>query len=379
MKSMQQIQTVWDDLLNNIDNIEQWSEKREHIRKDFLSLLRDEAAPEKPTDNDLQVEKEWDDGGFSIQYVSYFVEADERAHAYIAIPDSAVPEGGFPAVVCLHGTTNWGARRTLGLQPDADDPHADRWPAGAAGMDYARQLALQGFVCISPEHFCCATRMPKDFPQVKAFDTGDFYKKHPQWSAVGKYVYDSSIATTVLAERADVDAARIGVTGHSLGAQGSIWLAAYDQRIQVCAPSCAAMTFRENADVISWSRDQWYIYFPQLREQILTGEEIGPDFHEMMALIAPRPLLERFSLDDCDAHCQNHRVMLHLKLRELYRLYDAEQAHTFLVMGDGHSIPDISQQSMLAWMERWLQADGNSLGVQEFQECPGPVIGRDDR
>lgn len=358
----QHLQTVWDDLLAGIDNREQWLEKRTAVKQRFLELIRHEAAAAVPQAFDLDVEQEWDAGGFLIQYVSYQVEADERAHAYIAVPDAARPPGGFPGVICLHGTTNWGARRTLGLAPDADDPHADRWPDGAVGMDYARQLTLRGFVCIVPEHFCCASRRPSD-PQARPFDTADFYRRHPEWSAVGKYMHDSSIATDILAQRADVDAQRLGVTGHSLGGQGSIWLAAFDERIKVVSPSCAAMTFREYAQAADhWSREQWYIYFPQLREQLLAGNNIQCDFHEMMALIAPRPLFERFALDDCDPHCQNHRTLLHLKLRELYRLYDAESAHSFLVTGDGHSIPQLSMHGMLCWMERWLQAEGNKYG-----------------
>lgn len=357
------IRTSWDDLLEGIDSAGAWREKRVAVKRRFLELLRDEAAPGPPRDRQLEVEREWDGGGFRIQYVSYQVEADERAHAYVGVPEGSPPEGGFPGVVCLHGTTNWGARRTLGLPPEPNDPQAGKL---ARGLDYARQLVRRGYVTISPEHFCSARRAPEEGP----YETAAFYRRHPDWSAVGKYTHDSSIACTVLAARPEVNAERLGVTGHSLGAQGSIWLAAYDDRIRCAAPSCAELTFRENPDPLRWSRDHWYVYFPQLREEFLAGRRVVCDFHEMMALIAPRPLFERFALNDGDPTTQAHRAMLHLRLHDLYRLLDAEPAHAFLAFADGHAMPDLSRETMLDWMDRWLKHDGAPLAAWNPRPTP---------
>jgi len=349
------IPTSWDDLLEGIHSAGDWRHRRKEIKERFLHLINDQAAPARPPSLDLSVEREWEAEGFRIQYVSYQVETDERAHAYIAIPRATVPENGLPGVVCLHGTTNWGARRTLGLPPDPEDTDRN----GINGKDFARQLVRRGYVTISPEHFCSASRKPAEGP----YRTAAFYRKHPHWSAVGKYLHDSRIACDVLAGLESVDASRIGATGHSLGGHGCIWLAAVDDRIQCVVPSCSGGTFRENPEPLHWSRDHWYIYFPGLREEFLAGRTIRTDFHEMMALIAPRPLLERFALNDGDPVMQGHRVTLHLKLAELYRLLDRESAHAFLVFGDGHFIPDLSSATMLSWMDRWLKHGGKPLGA----------------
>lgn len=349
------IPTVWDDLLEGVATPESWAEKRKAIRARFLDLIRAAAAPQPPKDLQLKVEQEYQADGFRIQRITYNVERDERAQAYLALPPGPPPQGGFPGVVCLHGTTNWGARRCVGLPPESGDPHADK---KVAGLDYARQLVKLGFATISPEHFCCASRMPKEGP----YETTAFYRKHPQWSAPGKYCYDSRIAFDVLAAQPGVDASRIGVTGHSLGGQGSIWLAAYDERIRCSVPACAYMTFRECPTPLEWSRDYWYIYFPQLRERFMRGERIECDFHEMMALIAPRPLLEFFALNDGDPTAQAHRALMHLKLHEVYRLLGQESAHAFLVFGDEHTFPTLSQTSMATWLSRWLKHGGDMLG-----------------
>ena len=274
----------------------------------------------------------------------------------MGVPGGEPPSGGVPGVVCLHGTTNWGARRTLGLLAEPGDPDEGR--GGVDGKDFARQLVRRGYVTISPEHFCSASRIPEE----GRYETAALYRKHPNWSAVGKYTYDSVIATNALAGREDVDETRLGVTGHSLGGHGSVFLAAYDDRIKCAIPSCSGGTFRENPAPLHWSRDHWYVYFPQLRKDFLAGRQVQCDFHEMFALIAPRPVLERFALNDGDAAGQAHRVMLHLKLRELYRLLGHEDAHAFLVFGDGHAIPDLSQEACLSWMDRWLKHKGAPLG-----------------
>lgn len=360
------IETSWDDLLAGIDNADAWAQKRQAVKSRFLELLRDASAPEPPETLDVQIEREWDGGGFRIQYLSYQVEADERAHAYLAIPDGPVPAGGFPGVVCLHGTTNWGARRTLGLPPEPGDPQAAKAGNGLRGLDYARQLVRRGYVTISPEHFCAASRMPAEGP----YNTAAFYRKHPEWTAVGKYMYDSRLACSVIAARQEVNAAKLGVTGHSLGGHGSIWLAAYDERIRCASPSCSARTIRENPEPLHWARDYWYIYFPNLRQDLLAGRQVQCDFHEMMSLIAPRPLLERLALNDGHPVGQAHRNLLHLKLHDLYRLLGAEPAHAYLVFNDGHAIPDLSQHCLLSWMDRWLKHDGNPYGASEQDWTP---------
>ena len=167
------ITTSWDDLLDGIHSPDQWREKRKEVKARFLALLRDEAAPEPPQNVRLQIEKQLHPEEFRVRYISYDVEEDERAHAYLAIPDEPVPEGGFPGVVCLQGTTDWGAMRTLGLLPAPDAPQSQK---SVNGLTDARNLVRRGYVTISPEHFCQATRCP---PEGTA-DTAAFLNTNDQ-------------------------------------------------------------------------------------------------------------------------------------------------------------------------------------------------------
>lgn len=349
--------TPWDELLAGIANADDWAKKRPAVRERFLAFLKDEAAPPRPRELDLRDEgAAIDAGGFTIRRVSYKVEADERAHAYLAVPGGPAPAGGFPAVLCVHGTTNWGARQTLGLPPEPNDPDAKR---GVDGKDFARQLARAGFVTLSPEHFCCATRCPKEGP----YDTAAFYRKHPKWSAVGKSTFENAVSLDVLASLPNVDAARLGVTGHSLGGHNSIFLAAYDERIRCAVPSCGGPTVNQNPAPLHWSRDHWYVYQPDLRAKLLKGERIGCDYHEMLALAAPRTaMLDLFALNDGDPAMQAQRAQLHLVVHRLYRLLGREEAHAYLAFGDGHSMPDLTRTALVSWFARWLKHGGDPRG-----------------
>ncbi len=353
------IATSWDDLLDGVATPDHWAARREQIRGRFLDLLRAEAAPPRPDDLRVETHEQWTgDDGVTIRRVSYQVEPDERAHAYLAEPAGSAPAAGRPAVLCIHGTTNWGARRTMGLGPEPGDPE----PAGGAidGKDYARMLARAGYVTLSPEHFCCATRKPAS---DRAYTTTEFYARHPHWSACGKSTFENQVALDLLCGLDGVDASRIGTTGHSLGGHNTIFLAAIDDRVKAAVPHCAGLTMRENPAPLHWSRDEWYVYFPQLRERLLAGERIECDFHEMMSLIAPRPLLEVFAINDTDPRTQAHRVQLHLKLCELYRLLGAEAAHAFFVTGDGHAMTDQTRAVLLSWMDRHLKHAGDPRGT----------------
>jgi hypothetical protein len=219
-------------------------------------------------------------------------------------------------------------------------------------------LVRAGFVTLSPEHFCCATRLPKE----GLFDTASFYRRHPLWSALGKSTYENHIAVDVLQSLPLVNPQRIGATRFYAGGHNKITKTAYDQRIRCAVPMCAGLSINLWENCLDWSRDHWYIYLPQLREKLLKGERIQCDWHEMMALAAPRPLLEIFSFSDINPRTQEHRAHMHLRLAELYRLLRADGAHAHFIFGDGHALPDPSRALLVSWMERFLRYQGLPLG-----------------
>jgi cephalosporin-C deacetylase-like acetyl esterase len=334
------IRSSWDDLLEGVATPQDWEARRETLRKRYLDLLRDEHKPARPPLELAIHETQVVDGLYKRLYVSYNVEADERAHAYLGIPLKL--QGKAPGIVALHGTFAQGTKQAAGLVDNPDKA-------------YLNHLCRRGYVTIAPEHFVSGERIPPQGP----YETADFYKKHPEWTAVGKFTYEHSIAVDVLESLAEVDADRIGAMGHSLGGHGTLFLAAYDPRIQAAVCNCGASFFRHNAGVEHWARDHWYVYFKHIRPRLLEGKLPSIDFHEIMALVAPRAFLDVSALNDGPGLTQRQRVLMLMKVADVYQLVKKPQNFAFFVHGRGHSVPHESRELIYGFLDTHLKSDGD--------------------
>jgi hypothetical protein len=326
----------WDDLTAGISTAEEWTAKRAKLHAKFLELIRDEHKPAKPP-LELQVhETVVVDDQYERRLISYQVETGERARAYLGIPLKLA--GKAPAVVALHGTYERGIEQAAGLVDDPDKAYLDH-------------LCRRGYVVIAPEHFVAGDRAPAAGP----YDTAEFYRKHPEWTAVGKFTYEHSIAVDVLSSLPEVDAERIGAMGHSLGGHGTIFLAAYDERIKAAACNCGASFFRHNPGVENWARDHWYVYFQHIRPGLLNGELPSIDFHEIIALISPRAFLDVSALNDGDPVGQRQRVLMLTSVMQVYEVQNVAENFAFFVHGRGHSVAHESRELIYGWLDSHLK------------------------
>lgn len=329
------IHSSWDDLLDGVKSSADWQTRKKELRTRYLALIRDDQKPAKPplaieTHESVSV-----DGKYTRKLISYPVEAGERAHAYLAIPEQVT--GRAPALVVLHGTYKDANLGVAGLAPGYEMPFLD-------------VLARRGYVVIAPEHFVAGHRTPPEGP----YDTTRFHEKHPEWTAVGKFTFEHSIAVDVLASLPQVDPDRIGALGHSLGGHGTFFLAAYDPRIRASCCNCGATFFRHNKTASAWARDRWYVYFKHIRQDMLEGRLPPIDMHEIIALIAPRAFLDISGLNDGDGLTQRQRVLMNLKIMEAYELEGKPQNFAFYVHGQGHSGQSESRQLIYAWLDKHL-------------------------
>lgn len=330
------IESSWDDLLHGVTSPEDWERRRVELRNRYLELLRDKYKPENPP-LELRIEEEHVvDGRYKRLTVSYNVEKGERARAFLAVPLQL--KGPAPAVVALHGTHARGIEQTAGLLGNPDKAYLDH-------------LCRRGYIVIAPEHFVSGDRTPPE----GAYETGRFYEKHPNWTAVGKFTYEHAIAIDVLETLDEVDAERIGVMGHSLGGHGSYFLAAYDERIKAAVCNCGAAFFRHNAGVEHWSRDHWYIYFKHIRPGLMKGELPPIDMHEIIALIAPRAYLDVSALNDGKSLTQRQRVLMLLKVADVYELLGHPEQFAFFVHGRGHALPHESRELIAGFLDVHLK------------------------
>ncbi|MDF0597274.1 alpha/beta hydrolase family protein [Psychromarinibacter halotolerans] len=100
-------------------------------------------------------------------------------------------------------------------------------------------------------------------------------------SLFGHMLNDLGAAFGYLAERPDVDAARIFTLGLSMGAAHAYWLAALEPRVAGCAHLCMLADIGPMIDAGAHARHGFYLSVPGLLPLAETGDIAG--------LIAPRP------------------------------------------------------------------------------------------
>ncbi len=272
--------------------------------------------------------------------IAYLTEPGEEVRAHLLIP---YKQNGA-SVLCLHGTSVEAKDTQIGA---GEKPN----------RDWARFLSNHGFITLSPDHICSGERFTGG---ERPYDTQTFYQRHPQWSAMGKAVWDGSRALDILETIDGVDKNRIGCIGHSLGGYGTIWVAAFDARINAAVSSCGLTTWQENPKRYSWAREEWYVHLPQLKpifkEQEKHGGLLPVEMHEYAALIAPRPFLNISGMTDTTYGNNETMPEVGLQLNAVWDVLGESEKFAQLLMGGPHDVPHYSRLLALGWMEKWLGA-----------------------
>ena len=254
----------------------EWPRRRAEILAAWHDLMG--PWPEVLAQSRLEVLSEARRETFTQKRVRLEVSRGQRTEGWLLVPDGAGP---FAAV----------------LVPFYD-------PETSVGLgqrplrDFARQLTRAGFVTLSIGTPAGDARLP---------DRGTVASQ-----PLSYYAYVAANAWTALAALPNVDAARIGVVGHSYGGKWSMFAGALWDRFAAVATSDPGIVFDEaRPNVNYW--EPWYLgYDPLVRRPAAglpgadnprTGPyklmiERGRDLHELHALIAPRPFFVSGGAED---------------------------------------------------------------------------------
>ncbi|MCH8879278.1 MAG: acetylxylan esterase, partial [Planctomycetes bacterium] len=154
-------------------------------------------------------------------------------------------------------------------------------------------------------------------------------------SVFGLQLHNGMKVLDYLCGRKEIDARRIGCTGESGGATQTYYLAALDDRIKVVAPAVMLSGHYQGGCVCENA--------PHLHLEYSTVH--------YAALIAPRPMF----LTGCTGDWTHHmREREFASMRDLYRLYDREDAVDSLFQDERHNYNRRSREHVYAWMTRWL-------------------------
>ncbi len=161
----------------------------------------------------------------------------------------------------------------------------------------------------------------------------------------GMMVYDSLRALDYLVSRSDVDAARIGTLGLSMGSTMAWWVAALDTRVKVCIDLCCLTDF--DALIASRGLEEHgvYYYVPGLLKQFTTARInalIAPRAHLSLAGIYDR-LTPPAGLDRIDR-----------ELQEVYKAAGAPGAWTLSRHACGHQETAVMRAEVITFLQQWL-------------------------
>jgi dienelactone hydrolase len=134
--------------------------------------------------------------------------------AWLLVPKEL--NGRVPAVICMYGPTS-GAGKDVTVGLSGRKPKSEPVRNLAIAID----IVEAGFVALAPDYLRDGERTPKS---GRPYDTTEFYERHPDWSIVGKDVWDNGRAVDYLQTLEFVDPERIGMTGHSYGGHSTIFL-----------------------------------------------------------------------------------------------------------------------------------------------------------
>jgi dienelactone hydrolase len=265
--------------------------------------------------------------------VTYAVEPGERVPAYVFLPKLS---GRLPAVLCHHqhgGQYEVGKDGPAGLGSTPD-------------QHYAIELARRGYVTIAPDALAFGER-----GDTKGKLKGALYERFEALhlltegkSLQGKYVWDARRALDYLETRPEVDAARLGMIGHSLGGQETLFTAAADTRIKAAASSCGFGSLR------TLQRDRILHNFALF----VPGLAISGDYGAVLALVAPRPFLVAARTDDPIFPADGIEETVAMAKRAYAAAGAEDKLGTFYEPGP-HEFSPALRQAAYEWLDRWLK------------------------
>lgn len=232
--------------------------------------------------------------GYVLETWDLDLNGIETVPAYIARP--AKLTGRAPAIVFNH---SHGGGYKIGKLEFVDGR------SYLQPVPYAKALTDRGYVAIAIDHWVFGERSHTTEPDMfKAM----LWQGQVLW---GMMVYDSLRALDFLLSRPDVDPARIGTLGISMGSTMAWWLAALDARVKVTVDICCLTDFHTLLAKKGLSHHGVYYYVPDLIRHFTTSQ--------INALIAPRAHLGLAGLQDQLTPVEG----LDIIDRELTRVYAA--------------------------------------------------------
>ena len=181
-----------------------------------------------------------------------------------------------------------------------------------------------------------------------------FYERYPHWSKMGKMVTDVKSAVDALENLNFIDDTKIFVAGYSLGATVGLYAASLDERISGAVSVAGFTPMRTNTPERGTEGIKAFSHLHGLLPRLgfFTGNEtrIPYDFNELLACIAPRPVLVIAPLLDKDAIHQDIQQCIG-QVRNIYNLYGLPENLLLSSPNDYNRFSDEMRDEVYDWLQ----------------------------
>ena len=269
--------------------------------------------------------------GYALERLVLDLNGQEPVPAILLIPDRLKKPA--PGLLYIH----WhGGMYDLGKEQLLAGVEAQ--PA------YAPVCAEKGIVTLAIDSWCFGERK-----HVKTGRQGeeDAFKRMLWQGQVlwGMMMFDELRALDYLASRAEVNPARLGALGMSMGATKAWWLAALDSRVRLCLDVCCLTDFEELMRIENLKGHGIYYYVPSLLKHFQSSA--------INELIVPRPRLSvNGRMDLLTPPAGVEKIRDHLLT--LYRRFGREEDCRIDLFDCAHTELPEMRQLLLTWMDRHL-------------------------
>lgn len=338
-------------LLHNVNDIDEWHEKKSTIRQNWLDCIG--GLPPLVTPS-MKINFWENHTDYYLINICYSTVYEDWVPANLLVPKGLIEENlatESDVLQLLSSRSGEQFRAVIALHPTSEIGKEDiSTVAGRENRQYGLELVKRGFVVLAPDTITAGERVLQN---EQPFQTAAFYKSHPEWSAVAKMIVDHKQGISLLEELNIVDNSRIGAIGHSLGGYNSFFLAGLDSRVKAVVCSCGFSLFAQDPEKHRWGRREWFSHIPKISDYI--NEGIVPfEFTEIAALVAPTPFLLWMGQNDRIFPQWEPAAKGVAELNSLYEWMEKGERFTSLIGNAGHDFPPEIRQISYAFLGKWL-------------------------
>lgn len=250
--------------------------------------------------------------GAKTLYISPYAAIGDGISGVLYCPsdskgDFVLPENGkFPVIIYSH---QYAYSTGFSKGYDKNGRHGT--------TELFEELVKKGFAVLAIDMYGFGTRIE---------EAKNFYTRYPKWSKMGKMVRDLRSCIDAAEDLDYLDNDRIYLLGNAIGGSVSLMTAALDDRVAGVATVGAFSPWRTANSQYESIRTYSHLhgFIPRLGFFATQPENVPVDFGEIMAMLAPKPVL--IVAPDMDPHTDQQALQDVIdSVRPVYRLYGKEK------------------------------------------------------